>query len=312
VILPPGYEQRPAGEADIDAAVELLRAFDVADFGEPDTPRDMVAEAFASPFTDAELDTRLIVAPDGTAAGFAGLQSITPATSQDSFACVHPAHQRRGLGSALLEWGQARARERLHAGERSRFRATTSSTDEAGRALMDAKGLRHVRSFWHMERPVHPEGDRLAPPGVTLRPFNPASDWPDFHELVESAFAEHWGFESMTLEHYQQLWTSAPTWRPELVVFAELDGRLAGVVASSAMDDVGWIGELGVLREHRGRGIGQALLHRAFSDFSGLGLTRARLNVDSDNATGATRLYEKVGMTVRRQWLVFEKVLARD
>jgi mycothiol synthase len=315
VILPPGYTQRPAGEADIDAVTELLRAFDIADFGEPDTPRDEITETFVSPFTDSELDTRLIIGADGSAAGWGALQSITPTTSQDYFARVHPDHRGRGLGSALVDWGEARARERLHVGERSRFLATTSSTDEAGRALMEVKELRHARSFWHMERPLGPE-ERPAsvPSGVTLRPFDPASEWPIFHELVESAFAEHWGFESVTLEQHQRLWTSSPAWRPELVVFAEVDGRPVGVVASTVMDfeGVGWIGELGVLREHRGRGIAQALLHRAFADFSALGLTRARLNVDSENATGATRLYERVGMTVRREWMVFEKVLVPD
>jgi mycothiol synthase len=315
VILPPGYEQRPAGEADVDAVDGLLRAFDIADFGEPDTPRDMVAETFVSPFTENELDTRLIFALDGTAAAFGGLQSITPATSQDYFSRVHPDHRGRGLGSALVDWGQSRARERLHAGERSRFLATTSSTDEAGQALMRTKGLRHVRSFWHMDRPVGSEDGPVAmPAGVTLRPFDPVTEWPTFHHLVESSFAEHWGFESVTLEQHKQLWTSFPAWRPELVVFAEVDGRPAGVVASSLTDfeGVGWIGELGVLREHRGRGIAQALLHRAFADFSALGLTRARLNVDAENTTGAIRLYERVGMTVRREWMVFEKVLIPD
>jgi mycothiol synthase len=315
VILPPGYEQRPAGEPDIDAIVDLFCAFDIADFGEPDTSRDMVAESFASPFTQAQVDTRLISAPDGAVVAFGVLESVTPSTSQDYFARVHPDHRGRGLGSALLDWGESRARERLHPGERTRFLANTSATDEAGSALMGANGLRHVRSFWHMERTLRSEDRSVAaPPGVTLRPFDPTSEWPVFHALVEASFADHWNFESVTVEQHQQLWASLPAWRPDLVVFAEVDGRPAGVVASFVTDleGVAWIGELGVLREHRGRGIAQTLLHRAFADFSSLGLTHARLNVDAQNATGATRLYEKVGMTVRREWLVFEKMLGPD
>jgi hypothetical protein len=39
-------------------------------------------------------------------------------------------------------------------------------------------------------------------------------------------------------------------------------------------------------------------------------LREARLNVDAQNATGATRLYERVGMRVRREWLMYEKPTA--
>jgi hypothetical protein len=38
-------------------------------------------------------------------------------------------------------------------------------------------------------------------------------------------------------------------------------------------------------------------------------MREVRLNVDADNATGATQLYERVGMHVRREWIVFEKSL---
>jgi mycothiol synthase len=315
VILPPGYQERPAGEPDIDAVVDLLCAFDIADFGEPDTSRDMVAELFASPFIQATVDTRLISASDGTVVAFGELEAVTPSTSQDSFARVHPDHRGRGLGSALIDWAESRARERLHSGERTRFLANTSATDELGAVLMLAKGFRHVRSFWHMERSLRVEDRSVtAPPGLTLRPFDPGSEWPIFHSLVESSFADHWNFQSITLEQHQQLWASIPSWRPELVVFAEVDDVPVGVAASfmTDLDGVAWIGELGVLREHRGRGIAQALLRRAFADFSSRGLTRARLNVDSQNATGAIQLYERVGMTVRREWMVFEKMLVPD
>ena len=40
------------------------------------------------------------------------------------------------------------------------------------------------------------------------------------------------------------------------------------------------------------------------------GVHEVRLNVDAGNATGATRLYERVGMRVRREWLVYEKPVA--
>jgi ribosomal protein S18 acetylase RimI-like enzyme len=54
--------------------------------------------------------------------------------------------------------------------------------------------------------------------------------------------------------------------------------------------------ELGVLEAHRGIGIGRALLRRVFAELAGRGRTIVKLNVDGENRTGATRLYESEGM----------------
>ena len=46
----------------------------------------------------------------------------------------------------------------------------------------------------------------------------------------------------------------------------------------------------------RGRGIGSALLRRSFSDIARRGGREVTLWVDSENATGAVGVYERVGM----------------
>lgn len=40
------------------------------------------------------------------------------------------------------------------------------------------------------------------------------------------------------------------------------------------------------------------MLRESFAEFERRGLPRVRLNVDSDNLTGAVSLYERVGMRV--------------
>jgi ribosomal protein S18 acetylase RimI-like enzyme len=59
----------------------------------------------------------------------------------------------------------------------------------------------------------------------------------------------------------------------------------------------------------RGRGYGRALLQHSFREFRRRGYTRAALGVDADNATGATQLYESVGMHAEQEMAVWEKVL---
>jgi ribosomal protein S18 acetylase RimI-like enzyme len=66
---------------------------------------------------------------------------------------------------------------------------------------------------------------------------------------------------------------------------------------------------LGVRRGWRRRGIGLALLGAAFTEFHRRGIPRAELGVDSENPTGATRLYERAGMHVAHAWETWEKEL---
>lgn len=72
---------------------------------------------------------------------------------------------------------------------------------------------------------------------------------------------------------------------------------------------MGWVNILGVRRPWRQRGLGLALLLHAFDAFRTLNRRRVGLGVDAQNLTGATRLYEKAGMHVTRQYDTYEKVI---
>ncbi len=66
---------------------------------------------------------------------------------------------------------------------------------------------------------------------------------------------------------------------------------------------------LGVRRAWRDCGLGKALLLHAFGAFHRRGKHAVRLYVDSQNLTGATRLYERAGMHVERELVDYEKEL---
>jgi len=57
----------------------------------------------------------------------------------------------------------------------------------------------------------------------------------------------------------------------------------------------------------RKRGLGLALLHHSFGEFYRRGASLVMLNVDSENPTGATRLYKKAGMNVASEYVFYEK-----
>jgi mycothiol synthase len=66
---------------------------------------------------------------------------------------------------------------------------------------------------------------------------------------------------------------------------------------------------LGVRRAWRRQGLGLALLRHAFLAFRARGMTRAALDVDAANLTGAVRLYERAGMHVAKRSDTYEKAL---
>ena len=73
--------------------------------------------------------------------------------------------------------------------------------------------------------------------------------------------------------------------------------------------DMGWVDVLGVRRPWRRRGLALALLHHTFGEFYQRGKRKVGLGVDAQSLTGATRLYEKAGMHVQRQYATYEKEL---
>ena len=93
---------------------------------------------------------------------------------------------------------------------------------------------------------------------------------------------------------------------PSLWLLAR-DGDVPVGALSASIGDGGWVDWLAVLASHRGRGIGLALLRRSFATFAERGMRRVMVNVDAENVTGATAVYERAGMRVVNAYDVWER-----
>lgn len=84
-----------------------------------------------------------------------------------------------------------------------------------------------------------------------------------------------------------------------------LGGRGMPVGTIQGLESEGWgvIQNIGVIAEHRGRGLGRVLISRAAAGFQAAGLQRMQLEVTTAN-TAAIRLYEQVGF--RRAEVVYK------
>jgi ribosomal protein S18 acetylase RimI-like enzyme len=68
-----------------------------------------------------------------------------------------------------------------------------------------------------------------------------------------------------------------------------------------------WVEELAVRRPWRKRGVATALLCASMHAFKAEGLQHAILGVDTQNLSGALRVYERVGFKSVRRYTQFEK-----
>ena len=213
----------------------------------------------------------------------------------------------RGIGTEILERYEAFARaasvEKIHAG------AAEPNAD--ARALFEGRGYREVRRFYEMaieltEEPSPP----VLPAGLVVDELR-EGEQRAFYDALNEAFAEHWGWHPTPFEEWSEIRKdqhhdeSGPLW------FVVRDGEeLAAVTRNDAqVAGGGYVGAIGVRPGWRGKGLGKALLQWTFAEFWRRGTTRVTLGVDSENETGATHLYERVGMHVETCYVAFEKAL---
>jgi ribosomal protein S18 acetylase RimI-like enzyme len=153
------------------------------------------------------------------------------------------------------------------------------------------------------------------PPGVRIRPVDHSveADLRTFHRILDTAFRDTPDYLPATFEQWCDQWRSLSTTSPDEWFVALVDGEPAGILQSSDQalkSDEGWVKNLAVLRAYRRRGVGAALLARAFATYAAKGRRYAGLGVDLSNPTEAARLYRSVGMAPEYEADMFELTVA--
>jgi mycothiol synthase len=311
VTLPAGYSTRVVRYPDdIDLISGFLQECDLTDVGFVDPVRDWVREDLRAPRWDREHDRKLVLTSDGFLAGF-GNCTWDPGSWVGAFIRVHPEHRGRGIGSWFLDWAEVRAADHVAAGADPQLQVFFPAPDLAARDLVKARGFTKVRTSWDMERSLTDvEPAPPVPAGIEFRVMRDPEDLEAVHACVSEGFSEHFGYWQQEFEEWRDEWLGSPAYDQDLMLLAWEGDTLVGAALSLELEGVAWIGDLVVLKSWRGRGIGEALLRQTFAMFAQRGRTEIRLGVDAGNETGATRLYERAGMHVRREWHVYRKPLA--
>ena len=152
----------------------------------------------------------------------------------------------------------------------------------------------------------------LLPPGpeiFAISTFRP-EDARAFYEALGETFEDEWGHHHPPFEQWKRERLEAPETDISLWFIARQGEEIVAVArCDPKREGGGWVGALGVRKPWRKRGIGLAVLQHAFLAFHRRGESHVGLGVDTENATGATRLYERAGMRVISEDVVYEKTL---
>ena len=302
--LPTGYSVRPATRSDAEAITEMFVEQEVLLNGEPESTPEDLFDDWSTPGFSIDRDTWVVFADDELV-GYCGIVKNIPPDIYAAYGAVRPSHWNRGIGNHLFDVVERRAVE-MAEGAVS-VRQWVDAKDERAIGLLGRRGYEFVRRFWRMD--ISLEQELPAPgtlDGVTIRGFVKGADERVAHDVLEAAFTQHWGFTPRTFDQAAESRWGAEWFHPEMSLVAEAEGSMVAVCINGPRLADGYIEDLGVLEEWRGKGIAEALLRRSFLLFQEQGKKRACLNVDSDNSTGAVRLYERVGMRPGTSYDVYQ------
>lgn len=305
-----GLIWRPLTDGDVPALARLVATIE-QDAGAPyRTSEHELAERLGASDLDADADTLGGWDAHGTLRAWAlvdqpeGDERVVRAFLSGG---VHPAWTGRGIGRQVLVWSQDRARQRIAAAAKdapARIGAFTDDTDGRTAALLEAGGMRPVRYYAELRRPLRDPLPAVAVDGVDVRAW---SD--DIEEAARvahnEAFADHWGSEPRTrTQWFEGRSQFAARW--SFVAVDAASGEIVGYLMSGRYEQdwavtghsSGYVERLGVRRAWRGRGVASALLVAAMQAYRRDGVEHAELGVDTDNPSGAHRLYAGLGFEV--------------
>ena len=316
--LPGGLTVRPLTADDLPAAAGLLAAAEPVDDTGEHSDADDLAEWWVNDLVDLPRDSRAVWTDDGALVAVAVVVSMREVREDHRVLLegrVHPAWRGCGTGRALLDWQLRRAAE-VHRRDRPELPARLTVSVYPGMAPLESlvccAGFTAERWYADMDRPLTGLPEVPAVPGVELVPFAWDRD-DEVRRAHNEAFTDHHGSGERDATTWRAWFTGTRAFRPDLSVLALVDGAVAGYVLTYVYEadtratgvQQAHLGQLGVLRPARGRGIASSLIVEALRAGAAAGCDTAGLQVDTENPTGAFGLYRRLGFTpvrTRVQW----------
>ncbi|HKZ68658.1 MAG TPA: GNAT family N-acetyltransferase, partial [Anaerolineales bacterium] len=313
------------GESDYPGMVAALNASEAANGVERIATVDEITNNYAH-LVNCDLARDMIIAEvDGAIVGYGRVewyQESSGARLYSHIGFLKPEWRRKRIGAAILRWSQERLRQIAaeHAEDGRRwFQGFTSDTAVGLETMLRKDGYEAVRHFYQMVRPdLENIPDFPLPPGLEVRPVKPEHYRAIWDADVE-AFRDHWGYAPPTEEDSHRWLNDKVVFTPELWKIAwdaeknEVAGQVRGFInheENKAFNRKrGWCESISVRRPWRKCGLARALIAFTLREFKDRGMTESALGVDTENLSGALRVYEDCGFRPVQRNTAYRKPL---
>ncbi|MGB8646254.1 MAG: GNAT family N-acetyltransferase [Anaerolineae bacterium] len=317
------FQIRLYTQRDDELLVGLLNEADAVDRMEQGTSLPELRELLAMPELDPEQNVFVAEAENGRMAAMGRVRLHLDEGNHGfrSWFEVHPLYRGQGLEDQMLARLQQRAKERLSQVKTARvyFACEGHMAYEDKLQAMERAGMRELRRFWVMVRPkLETLPAPQFPDNLIVRTLHLGEDDAEALDAMNDSFSEHFGHTEETLESFQYYLHSI-LYHPELTVLAidPAHNRIAGfchiTINAGECERIGrkrgWIDILGVRKQYRRQGLGEALILQGMHNLRRAEMVEAALGCDSENTTNATALYFRTGFQVKKTVIVFSKWL---
>jgi len=219
---------------------------------------------------------------------------------------VMPDWQGSGVDAAMLNWAENRLIKiaaQHPAGLERVFSSHLSENSTVQRALLESCGYQPARYFMRMRRGLENLPESPLPEGVEVRPMLPR-DYRALWDASVEGFKDEWSSTRVTEVEYQR-WLTSSEFQPLIwqIAWDTRENTIIGMVLNY-IDPLeneafrrfrGYTEGICVLPNWRGKGVARALICRSLAMMKALNMQEVALTVDSDNPSGAQRLYLGLG-----------------
>jgi len=317
--------RRFRGQSDYPAITAVGNASRLADGHHWAFSTEEVAVKFDQPVNSDPARDVLVAAIDGEMIGFAHGRWSQEMGGDFRYSLsveLLPEWRGRGIRRTLFHWLEARLRQVAaeHPADAGKaFRANAPETAEELTALLLSEGYQPVRVYNTMVCSLEdPLPDFPMPAGLELRPALP-EHYRLIWEASREAFQDHWGSSVASEAAYQAFLADLATYTPDLwqVAWDSQTNEIAGQVLTCIIEHEneafnrrrGYSETISVRRPYRRRGLARAMIAESLRVLKAQGMTESALGVDSENLTGAVRLYEDCGFRTVQRDVAYRKPL---
>jgi mycothiol synthase len=233
---------------------------------------------------------------------------------------LSPVWRRKGIGAVMFHWMENRMRviaESQPTMEAGLFEGFVTDGNVNLAALLEKNSYTPIRYIVEMVRPdLENIPDFPMPAGLEVRAISP-EHYRAIWDASEEAFRDHWGYSKSSEEDYQAWLGDKHVFQPEFWQIAwdmntnEIAGQVRTFINTAENEKYnrqrGYTEFISVRRPWRKRGLARALIVQSLRLQKEQGMTESTLGADSENISGATRVYEDCGFQVIKRNTIYRK-----